>query len=79
MQRDFAAGTQAVERAHTQAQAQAQDRIMEDQALVIANLWRVLAWAGIKPEQVSRSPWALTHGLPCWCFAALMAGSTAAA
>ena len=53
MQKDFAGGSQAIERAHTQAQAQAQDRIIEDQALVIANLWRVLAWAGLPPQQVS--------------------------
>ena len=59
MHRDFAAGSQGIERAHMQAQAQMQDRIIEDQAIVIANLWRVLAWAGIPPQQVSP---AVRHG-----------------
>ena len=51
LHKEYAAGTQSIERAHAQAQTQMEDRLVEDQAGVIANLWRILSWAGISPQQ----------------------------
>ena len=49
------AGVLAIHRACHQAQAQAHESIIADQAAIIANLWTVLGWTGFKPEQVC--PW----------------------
>ena len=63
LHKEYASGTQAIERAHAQAQAQMEDRLVEDQAGVIANLWRILSWAGISPQQVAFGKH--VHPKPC--------------
>ena len=52
LHKELASGTQTIERVHAHAQAQVSDRLVEDQSGVIANLWRILGWAGISPQQV---------------------------
>lgn len=59
------AGGLAVHRACYQAQAQAHESIIADQAVIIANLWTVLGWTGFKPEQVrSMVMWTSVSMLP---------------
>ena len=57
------AGILAIDRACHQAQAQAHESVITDQATIIANLWTVIGWTGFLPEQVRSL--ALIAGFVC--------------